>query len=205
MPVGRVMRVNAAPIARPRCRSGIDTTPRARVALGRWWQSWQRAGEPTIWQATVARATNIRQHTAVTGPRRWSAAGARWPTVMDGELSARGRAARARRGDPLADAVRGATREAVKRSGQGLCSADRPRLSSFRRVKPKPSSLCFCNRTTHDTRKHTCSYQTFFVLQLTLYAVSRCTRDLYTRKRRSRYVILFSSSSAHAKNTQLRA
>ena len=36
----------------------IDTTPRARVALGRWWQSWQRAGEPTIWQATVARATN---------------------------------------------------------------------------------------------------------------------------------------------------
>ena len=33
---------------------------------------------------------------------------------------------------------------------------------SFRRVKPKPSSLCFCNRTTHDTRKHTLQlYQTF--------------------------------------------
>ena len=93
MPVGRVMRVNAAPIARPRCRSGIDTTPRARVALGRWWQSWQRAGEPTIWQATVARATNIRQHSchraaAMVGRRRALADG-------NGRRAERSRACRA--------------------------------------------------------------------------------------------------------------
>ena len=173
---------------------------------------WPSAGGGSRGSGRVSRPSDRRPSrvqpiygsTAVTGPRRWSAAGARWPTVMDGELSARGRAARARRGDPPADAVRGATREAVKRSGQGLCSLDRPRLSSFRRVKPKPSSLCFCNRTTHDTRKHTCSYQTFFVLQLTLYAVTVHPRPS-TLERRSRYVILFSSSSAHAKNTQLRA
>ena len=179
---------------------------------------WPSAGGGSRGSGRVSRPSGRRPSrvqpiygsTAVTGPRRWSAAGARWPTVMDGELSARGRAARARRGDPLADAVRGATREAVKRSGQGLCSADRPRLSSFRRVKPKPSSLCFCNRTTHDTRKHTLQlYQTFdyylYSSSLSMPSHGAPATSTLENVRRSRYVILFSSSSAHAKNTQLRA